>query len=237
VSDIKWEYGVTTVPERLGTYLPRTLGSLLRGGFPQPRLFVDGCEDDCPYRELGLPVTTRWPRIRTYGNWDLGMREMFYRNAYADYYVIFQDDIIVSKNLREYLEQSKMPSDGYMNLYTVPENQHYAKSEPGWFPSNQNGKGALALVFPRMLLLTLFADRMWNERMLNKERGFRSIDGGIVHSLSTRYYGKNTEYCHNPSLVQHIGEESTMGNGLKAISDSFPGEEFDALSLVPKEEV
>ncbi len=226
-------YGVTTIPSRLGNYLPRTLGSLLRGGFPQPHLFVDDCEDDCPYRELGLKVTTRYPCIRTYANWDLGMRELFYRNPKADYYAIFQDDIVVCANLKDYLLQSDMPSDGYMNLYTVPDNQQLAKGN-GWFPSNQNGKGALALVFPRLILLTLFSDRMWNERMLH-ERGYRSIDGGIVHSLSTRYYGKNTEYCHNPSLVQHIGEESTMGNGFRATATSFPGESFDCLSLLQKE--
>lgn len=230
-----WAYGVTTVPQRLGDLLPRTLGSLLRGGFPQPRLFVDDCEDASPYRKFDLPITTRYPCIRTYGNWSLGMHELYYREPKADYYAIFQDDIVVCQNLREYLERAEMPSDGYLNLYTTFENENVAKGlniTKGWFPSNQQGRGALALVFPRKTMLTLISNRMWIERPLDDKRGHRSIDGGIVHSLSTRYYGEGTEYCHIPSLVQHLGEKSTMGNGFRRVSEVFPGEEFDALSLL-----
>lgn len=234
---MNWAYGVTTVIDRLGELLPRTLGSLLRGGFPQPRLFVDGCEDPNLYHKFGLPVTTHYPTIRTYGNWSLALHELYYREPSADFYALFQDDIIVCSNLKEYLEKSNMPQDGYINLYTVPANQTLAPKNNGWFLSNQNGKGALGLVFCRAMVLELLSSRLWLERPMNKERGHRNIDGGIVHCLSTNYYGKYREYCHNPSMIQHIGVVSSMGNKLLPVSDSFPGEEFDALSLVQDAQV
>lgn len=233
---MKWAVGVTTCYERLGDLLPRTLGSLLRGGFPQPHLFIDGAESLEGYKPFGLPMTSHWPNVRTYGNWALAMHELYYRNTDADRYVIFQDDIVTVQNLRQYLEKSDMPVDGYLNLYTVPENEKLSQNT-GWFHSNQNGKGALALVFTRQLLLELLSNRVWLEKPMDKDRGHRNIDGCIVHVLSTRYFGKYKEYCHNPSLVQHIGEKSSMGNQWKVPPQRFPGEEFDAtqlLSAVPQ---
>ena len=41
------------------------------------------------------------------------------------------------------------------------------------------------------------------------------------------------EYVHAPSLVQHIGERTSMGNKPQPSADSFPGEEFDATELLP----
>lgn len=229
---ICWSYGVTCTNERLGVTLPRTLGSLLRGGFSQPRLFVDDCNDPKEYEHFGLSITCRYPRIRTYGNWTLALHELFYRNPKASHYALFQDDLLCVKNLREYLEAT-MPSDGYLNLYTVPENEALSK-KPGWFPSNQQGKGALGLVFTRSLMLELLSNRTWLERPLNERTGYRNIDGGIVNCLSTRHAGKHQEYCHNPSLIQHIGTETTIEPVKKyaAVSRTFPGEEFDALSLL-----
>jgi hypothetical protein len=45
------------------------------------------------------------------------------------------------------------------------------------------------------------------------------------------------EYVHNPSLLQHTGDGQTtlgnhIGNDRWPGADSFPGEEFDALSLL-----
>lgn len=67
---VRWAYGVTTVESRLNTTLPMTLDSLDRGGFPDPRLFVD---DDKWFENS----TSRNPKIGAYGNWmlrDVGIR-------------------------------------------------------------------------------------------------------------------------------------------------------------------
>jgi len=43
------------------------------------------------------------------------------------------------------------------------------------------------------------------------------------------------EYVHNPSLIQHTGKISIIGNGNHPLAPSFKGEEFDALDLLEKE--
>lgn len=233
---IKWAYGVTTVPERANDLLPKTLKSLSNGGFPSPRLFIDStCPEDLEmYKKFGLPITTRQPTIRTFGNWLLGIIELYIREPDADRYVMFQDDLITYKNLRQYLEKCEYPEKGYWNLYTFPSNQKLAPDSTGWYESNQLGRGAVALIFSREALLQLVSSRKMLDRPQNPQRGHKAVDGGIVNSYRNIEGWK--EYVHNPSLVQHTGLHSTMRNKRHQLAESFKGENFDALDLLPKEE-
>src|SRR6185503_20920621 len=80
-----WAYGVTTVPSRRETTLPRTLASLAAAGFASPRLRVDDVEND---------------RLYAPGNWWLLLHELWIRSeGGADFYAIFQDDVIAAKGL------------------------------------------------------------------------------------------------------------------------------------------
>lgn len=268
--ELVWSYGVTTVPARRGTTLPATLASLASGGFPRPHLFVDGEEDGAGWRcEFGLDVTARYPAVRTAGNWVLALTELYCRRPDADRYAVFQDDLVCSANLRPYLEATPYPECGYLNLYTFPQNtprglrtlhQYYRGMPPppaddfvGFYPSNQKGKGALALVFDREALRALVTHphllgRFWTrhrERVLDGGRRptkirpdheHRCIDGGVVEALRQAGW---SEYVHNPSLVYHLGHESTIGNsrGGRSVFEptpTFRGEGFDLLTLLPE---
>ena len=232
-----WSYGVTTVPKRLDTLLPRTLESLSAAGFPEPRLFVDGEVSSAVhiiYQHFGLEVTNRYPAVRTYGNWVLALWELYIREPEADRYAIFQDDLIIYSNLRTYLEQCKYPKkDGYWNLYTYPINQKPPPSEDyqGWHESNQNGRGAVALVFNRPTVTDLFAQQPFIAHPQNSRRGHKSVDGTVVSSLKN---AGRKEYIHSPTLVQHTGHlESTMGNhGYRERPDTFRGESYDAMEML-----
>lgn len=235
---MKWSYGITTTIQRLGDLLPRTVDSLRAGGFTQPRLFVDGTNDPSLYAHFKLETTFRFPAVRTYGNWYLSLLELYVREATADYYALFQDDIVCCKNLKEYIENSGLPADAYFNPYCSFDNLARAEGKTGWFVSNQNGRGALALIFPKNVAVTLLCDRMWSERA-QSDHGWKNIDGGITHSLSTNYWGKYKEYCHNPGLVQHTGFKSSIGtlwphNDKGAIdrSPTFIGEDKDPVGTV-----
>lgn len=234
---ITWSYGVTTVPTRIASgMLQRTLESLAKGGFPNPRLFIDGL----PNAMLGetvtkLEVTCHNPPIRIYGNFHLGLSELFIRNPKADYYAMFQDDMVTYVNLRQYLESCEYPEKGYLNLYTFRENE---KDQKGWYLSNQMGKGAVALVFSndavRALLQTPFWIFRMEENFQNKARQWKFIDGGIVEALRQNKY---KEYVHNPSLVQHTGDRSTLGNSRHSKASTFRGEDFDVMDLITKRKV
>ena len=225
---MKWAYGVTTVPERRLSLLPQTLNSLCDAGFGNPRLFVDGCEDPSLYNTFGRPVTYRPnPPLKIVGNWMLGMWELYVRDPSADRYAMFQDDVLCVGNLREYLEASPFPKKGYLNLLTHEENKKWTKNKPGWCEALQRGLGAVGLVFDREGLQTILASgHMVRKPTLAGHHGTRSwkkLDGGVLEGMRGAGY---KEYVHNPSLLQHCGLESSLGNTggrFTTTIRSFPG--------------
>lgn len=228
---MEWAYGVTTVNTRVFTPLfQRTLHSLAVAGFDRPRLFVDGVStetwEELVRDELRYPVTLRDPLIRTFGNWMLSALELYIRQPLAERYAIFQDDLIAVRNLRQYLEAIPFPQKGYWNLYTFPHNE---REKPGWHLSDQMGKGAVGTVFDNEgIRAVLSAEHMIN-RPLSERRGWRNVDGGIVTAMRKAEF---REYVHTPSLLQHTGERSSMGSRRHQLARSFPGEDFDALTLL-----
>lgn len=248
-----WAYGITTVPERRGDLLPRTLASLKGAGFPTPRLFVDGEKDVGSWeREFGIEVTVRSPpNLRTHGNWVLSIYELFVRNPKTDRYAIFQDDFVTYKNLRLYLDTWNYPEPdkdgidrngkrGYWNLLSFDTNEPVIADCPQghWYPAGllqdderqlQSGRGAVGLVFSRQALMVLLSHRHLLERPTHAARGWRCVDGGIVNTMNKAGW---LEYIHSPSLVQHTGYISSMGSRTQSRADTFRTERFDAMDLV-----
>lgn len=256
---VRWNYGITTVPERKSILLPKTLDSLKRSGFDSPTLFVDGLShtDSTEWeREFNLPIVNRNPpNLRTFGNWILALAELLIRDPICDFYALFQDDIVACNGIKGYINycyrSNKLPSQGYLNLYTWGSNHDVrprsAKGSEvyGWFEARelgesggamyhgrmqQTGRGAVGLVFPREAVFLLLSHRDLTERPA-VPRGWRSIDGGICQTLNKCGW---REYVHNPSLLQHVGKHSTIRNKPHHPSPSFPGEGFDAQSFISR---
>lgn len=250
---MQWSYGITTVPSRVDDLFPTTLASLAKAGFANPHIFVDGARDSSLYDHLKLNVTTRWPAIRTVGNWLASLLELYVRQPNADRYALFQDDLVSYTNLRSYLEACEFPKYGYWNLFTFPPTQQLPPPENklGWYPSNQRGRGALALIFNRDGVLTLLRSQHFYDKMQNVEeclqrglpnlnepkwlKGQKSVDGSICTAFEKASTPEATwtEYIHNPSLVQHIGNKSSsMRNIEYPLAPTFRGEDFDPLTLL-----
>ncbi len=229
---LSWSYGVTTVLQRRADLLPRTLASLKAAGFDRPRLFVDGCDHLAAARyehDFGLEVTALYPLVRTAANWTLTLAALYSRAPTAERFAVFQDDLVACLNLRAYLECCPYPKGGYLNLFSFPQNEELANGRQGWYESNQRGRGAVALVFDRAACLTVLGSNHIWDRAADSKRGWQCIDGGVVTSMSL---AGGKEYVHFPSLVQHVGRESSMGNRPHPQSASFRGENFDALTLL-----
>lgn len=224
--DLKWACGVTTVPQRLDTLLPRTLRSLGDAGFPDPHLFIDG-----PANYAG--ATVRDPAVGAYGNWILGLLELYIRNPRADRYAVFQDDLMLCRNVRQYLDACPYPPRSYVNLFTFATNeQRIGGRERGWHRSDQMGKGALALVFDREAAVTLLQQPHILDKPTETARPHKNVDGAIQHALI--FQARFAEYIHNPSLVQHTGQDcTTLGNQRHPLALTFPGETFNAMELLP----
>jgi hypothetical protein len=254
-----WSYGVTTVPSRIGDLLPQTLHSLALAGFGEPRLFVDGVQggSDVDYRKFDLPVTIRDNSVHLYPHWVLSAWELYFRNPWAEYYAIFQDDFVAVKNMRLYIEAVPYPERGYLNLFTFLHlNEAVIKGKPpGWYEAGslnglpggpQAGHGAVALVFRKDAMIALLdsgylATRVQDHLRKGKDkqpeknglpRAFTHADGGIVTAMNMHPNGPWREYVHAPSLVQHQGHKSTTGSGILPQARSFPGVEFDALDFL-----
>lgn len=232
---MNWAYGVTTVRGRREATLPATLDSLKRAGFPTPRLFVDGDTDNSRWTGLNLPFTLRYPAVGVFGNWVLSIWELYLRNPLADRFALFQDDLLACKNLRRYLECSPYPKRGYMNLYLWPQNAEIVPLDPGgkpiegWYESNQLGLGAVGLVFNRGALQRLLESPNIVERPTEVLNPQSKVDGAILWAMHLIQW---KEWVHYPSLIQHTGVVSTMGNPRHPDCPDWRGEEWDPLYLV-----
>ncbi len=225
---MKWAYGITTVPDRKFSYLPKTVESLKKAGFHTPTLFVDGPTLD--YSGFKLPIVRRYNKIMAFGNWWLSLMELWIRNPKADRFAIFQDDFLTYPYLREYLESCELADDTFWNLLTFPENERLRpKDHVGWYMSNQRGRGAVALVFSAKRLYNLLLDPLLMAKPRDRSLAHRSIDGSLITAMAK---AEVKELVHYPTLVYHIGDCSTIGNYQHKKSTSFQGEGFDARQLI-----
>ena len=229
-----WSYAVTTVPSRLDD-LSQTLSSLADAGFPSPVVSMDG--------HIAYTGYVSHQPIGTFKHWHRTLLDLYSRNPWSEYYAIFQDDMIAVRNLRQYIELSGIPEKCYLNLFTFMENESIVLNQTGWVEAHrsqaghQMGRGAVALVFPHDAVETLLSSRHFITRRRDAIRGNRSLDGAVVEAMNEAGF---TEYVHAPSLVQHTGEVSSMGNPWSTnIGDkrypfarTFPGKDFDALTLL-----
>ena len=202
-----WQYGVTTVPSRLGVHLPDTLRSLAAAGFDAPILFVDGFDGTEAYDALGCQVVyRRKPAIGAFGNWVLALWELYLRRRDATWFVIFQDDIRACAGLRDYLTHCSYPDkNAYYNLITYPQNEQLVPDglQHGWFKSNQNGLGAQGLMFSAEAVSTILSQDRLTRRPREAARWMAGIDGVACRAM--RDGAKWTEYVHWPSLLDHVG--------------------------------
>lgn len=252
-NETNWAVGITTVPERKNTTLPRTIQSLIMTGFNIDRLFIDfkprrlGDEtkpDDYQYivslsqeyEDYGIPCTFRTPNIRAFSNWFLGLSELYLRFPNANRYVLFQDDVIACAGVREYLEHCEYPNKGYINLMTFPQNEKEKHAYfpgisldkmVGWYPSNQKGKSACGYVFDRTTALEVLN----SEELLNRvreDKGHHNIDAAVSGALKRKGF---TEYVHTPSLLKHIGYETSIHTPDERGHNTHPKEQPDVLTF------
>ncbi len=193
------------------------LASLAKAGWDRPRLFVDG-DVTVPAAAAHLPRTDRRPQIGAWPNYYLALGELLMRDPEADAYMIVQDDSLFADfDVRDYLERVLWPGrrPGIASLFC---SRAYTRPEPGW----RAFEGvwiwcALAFVFPRDAAQRFLADRdvvlhRWSKTRHNlAEIDWRVGQWAADHGVPV--------YYPTPSLVQHIGEVSSLWKGLRLQGD------------------
>ena len=204
----KWAVGVTTSPRRTPT-LDLCLASLTRAGWDSPHLFMDSAVRVSG--EFGaLPGTLRTPAIGAWPNHYLALLELTLRYPNADAYLMMQDDaqIYDGENVREYLEGTLWPEGPWplMSLYCPAA---YSSRKYGWRRRRWPWVwGALAFVFPRDVAFRYLRDRLvCRHRWKHRRNSLVQID--VVLGLWA-FLRRIPVWFPSPSLIQHIGETSTL---------------------------
>lgn len=190
---IKWAVGVTTAPREPST-LYKTQWSIRAAGWDRFAVFADG-----------------EARIGPYLNFLAALQGLVSSKPSADAFVVFQDDISVSEDLRSWLEgdwqfQCLLEHDptcptGVISLYTAAPNH---VEEPGWreleFPATK--LGALAYVFPSESARAFLA-------FPPSRTAARGTDVQVARWCRDT---RREYWCHSPSFVMHTGHQSALEN-------------------------
>jgi hypothetical protein len=204
----KWAVGVTTAPRPHPT-LDACLESLARAGWEFPHLFMDSAVR-ISGRFGHLPGTLRSPAAGAWPNHYLALLELTMRQPDVDAYLIMQDDALIydSENVRAYLEQVLWPGSELpiVSLYCA---EPYTATRFGWHRYRKSWVwGALALIFPRATVQAYLCDRsICRHRWRSRTGGLSQIDVLIGWWARRR---RIPFWFPTPSLVQHIGETSTL---------------------------
>jgi len=199
---------ITSAPREGACYLHETLDSVVKAGFrpivssePQTLLASDGLIGEMQsFRQ-------RWNRERlgAWPHYQSTLRWLLTAYPQATYLAMFQDDILLAEGLHDWF-CDQLGLDGIVSLYTaspvsIGRDDGWSKLKPFELP--RNVYGACAMIFPRSVA----------ERLAETEigRGHTTrVDYWI--GLWAKQNGVNV-WLHNPSLCQHIGEETTMHRG------------------------
>lgn len=202
-----WAVGVTTSPRKEPT-IDICLDSLARAGWKRPWLFVDEGTNLADH-QLRLPVTYRQEKAGAWSNFYLAMQELLMRQPDADAYLLVQDDALFydGENVREYLDSSLWP-DGNIAAVSLYCPEPYTRRRSGWH--RYSGKwiwGAQTFVFPNQAARQFVIDHDVFEHRWAGHLRHAQID--VVIGEWALRNGLNI-YYPVPSLVQHIGQTSTL---------------------------
>jgi hypothetical protein len=189
-------------------------------------LFVDSSVTIAD-RFSDLPFTFHEAQLGAWPSYYLAMAELLMRNPEADAFMLVQDDVLFYDrvNLREHLERILWPADpiAAVSLFC---SKAYTQPQAGWhaFPGEWVW-GALAFIFSGDAVKRFLTDPLVLEHRSSPVEGLVHIDMAIG-----RWAHRNQLpiYYPTPSLVQHIGHESSLWPQARAVgyrrADRFAGE-------------
>jgi len=220
MSNIKWGVVVTSAP-RLKPKLQTTINSLRAAGWNDPIVFS---EPDS--RASDAQTVNNDKRLGVWHNWLQAAN--YALSLDVDVIMTTQDDIWIHPESKLFAEKAIWPSDdcGYLSLYTP---HHYSiikgKKKPwGIYPIRTYSVwGAMCLIWhPEVLRSVINTHRAQNwvgvrsklgdeefKRRQDNPELIRNLDTAIGYII-TKDLGRKIYYC-NPSCVQHISEDSSIG--------------------------
>lgn len=208
----RWAVGVTTAPRQTPT-IDRCIESLKASGF-HPFVFAEPGSDV----ELDCPVVQRPQRLGCWRNYVQTLRDLLQLHPQAAAIAVFQDDIEVCRDLREFLEHDLWPSrrTGVVSVYSPEE--YESGPAVGIDKRAKMILGLQAAIYPRAV-----AERLVSAEFSSDWRGChdprqrvdqlelkKAADTWVAESIKAMRLGV---YHYRPSLAQHLPSTSTIGHG------------------------
>lgn len=209
----KWAVGMTTAPRSKPTIF-RCLASVHAAGF-RPTIFA---EPGSIVTGLDAPVILRTERLGCWRNYVQTLRDLLRLNPTAEAIMIWQDDVVACRDLREFLEHDLWPSitTGVVSVYSPEE---YESGEAvGIDKRRRMVLGVCAAIYPRAVAERLVSPEFASDwRGCHNPKGHvaephlkKAADAWVADCLARMKLGV---YHYRPSLVQHLDAPSSIGHG------------------------
>lgn len=200
----KWAIGITIAPRKYPT-LPKTLKALKAAGWDTGIIFAEpGSYIDCG---PNWPYVHRFKQTGIFGNWMLGLYELFIRNIDADAFFMIQDDIVLAPGTRQYLENALWFTDQPHLVSLFGPNAIDKDPSNGWRSSLAYAGGPNSIIMShetvQEILSSLVPLRYYGVRNQQK---VSFDDLGIFVLMS---HNEWPVFYPKPSLGDHIGHQST----------------------------
>ena len=211
----QWAVGVTTAPRRSPTLAP-CLRSLIDAGWSQLQLFIDG-EVEIPPEFASLARTIRVPAAGARQSYFLAVVELLQRFPEAQAVMLVQDDAYWPGHLpmREYLEQCLWPGSepGLVSAWCCTDD---TASEAGWHERTSPWKfGAVVFIFSREAAEKFVQDPLIQQACSSRPENHSGGISMLIGDWAARV-GVPVHFP-TPSLVQHLGEVSTIWENSRAV--------------------
>jgi len=198
---MNWAVAVITAP-REPSWLGDTVQSLTQAGWGKITLHAEP-HTNIPAHLAHLHTVVTSRRVGPHLNFRGALARLVEEDLSADAYAVFEDDIEVTRSLRDWLDTAGLwPSArvGVISLYTAAVNH---REQPGWHRCDElprRAHGALAYVFPPDAASDFLSkpppSNTWGQQDYWVGRWCR--DAGLEY------------WMHSPSFVRHLGEVSTI---------------------------
>lgn len=238
---MKWTVGMITCPRKDGhSYIDQSLESLTKAGFSvtvfaEPGSFVPE----------GANVIQRKKQYGDWTNWITGFYELLVSEYDSDYFMMVEDDAIICKDSKRYLEYAIPQLGEFASLSLYTPSIYHKKNFRGFHNQLEGHRtwSTVTVVMTRQKAIDFFSDPHVQKHRFEDIFGFENgywqcpntdPKNSIKDAVIGQWANKKglAIYFHTPSLAEHIGDfstltdqESTVANGRRSLD--FIGIEAD----------
>lgn len=200
----KWAVGVTTSPRKHPTIV-KTIKAMEKAGWDNGTIFAEpgsyiNCGENWDY-------VHRCKKTGIFGNWMLGLYELFIRNIDADAFFIIQDDIIVAPGSKSYLEEALWFTDQPHLVSLFGPNAIDKDESNGWRKIAKYSGGPNSIIMShetvQEILSSIIPLRYYG---IQHQKKTSFDDLGIFALMSQNNW---PVFYPKPSIGDHIGHQST----------------------------